>query len=86
MARGTFEESKGALVFDDFREAVCNTTILRCFLGLGLEPDLDDFEGLHDEHLRPSFVKVIIPPTIPLKNAMNLSYIARIFILTIMTK
>ena len=69
----TFEESERTLIFYDFSEAINYSAILWCLFRLCLQSDFDNFEGLHDENLWPSWVRKGIPATIPLKKATNLS-------------
>lgn len=54
VVRVTFVESEESFIFDNFGEAIGDTIVGFVSGVLGLKPDLDDFEGLHDKDLGPA--------------------------------
>jgi hypothetical protein len=47
----SFEQSEGSFLCDYLFEAINDAVVEAGFFGLGLKPNLDDFEGLHHEDL-----------------------------------
>ena len=71
--RVTFVEREWAFIFYDFVKAVEDAIVDGIGFALSLESNFDDFEGLHDEYLWPTYMGGEIPVTMPLKKAKNLS-------------
>lgn len=55
--RNTFVECEESFIFDDFHKTIGNAVVHFISGRLGLQSDLDDFEGLHDEDLGPAWIK-----------------------------
>ena len=51
---GSFVQSQGAFLSNNFGDAVDDSIIYFRILRLCLKADFDDFKRLHDENLRPS--------------------------------
>lgn len=60
-------ESQRPLLRDNLGQAVDDAIIDLGVLGLGLETHFDDFKGLHDKDLGPSWIRGGVPATRPLK-------------------